>query len=247
VTITEPSVHISSEHTDVVVDLNNVSKVFGGKTSAPVHALRGVDLQVKRHETIAIVGPSGSGKSTLLNILGCLDIPSGGTYRLNGTDVSSLSDSGRAAVRGREIGFVFQQFHLLAHRSVMDNVELGSVYGTTSVRPKKRKERLELAQHALQRVGLSHRVNAIAKTLSGGEKQRVAIARAIADQPSLLLADEPTGNLDSENTLSVLEAFDRLRADGLTLITITHDLSVAKRFERRVRIADGILTNMTHE
>jgi putative ABC transport system ATP-binding protein len=225
-----------------VVELSDVSKVFQPPGTAPVHALRTVNLTVQPHESVAIVGPSGSGKSTLLHILGCLDIPTGGTYRLNGVDVASLTDAGRAAIRGREIGFVFQQFHLLSHRTVIDNVELGSLYGTTRHAPKPRRERLHLAAAALERVGLTHRLNATARTLSGGEKQRVAIARAIADSPSLLLADEPTGNLDTENTNSVLDVLDRLQADGLTLIMITHDLTVARRLQRQVDISDGYLT-----
>ncbi len=231
---------------DAVVDLTEVTKVFQPPGSAPVHALRNVNLRVEKHESVAIVGPSGSGKSTLLHILGCLDIPTSGTYRLNGVDVASLNDGGRAAIRGREIGFVFQQFHLLSHRSVIDNVELGSLYGTTSRAPKPRRERLQLAADALERVGLSHRLRASARTLSGGEKQRVAIARAIADQPSLLLADEPTGNLDTENTNSVLDVLDRLQADGLTLIMITHDVAVARRLQRQVDISDGYLTAGEH-
>lgn len=228
---------------DLVVSLDGVSKVFDADSTAPVHALRNVQLHVARHESVAIVGPSGSGKSTLLHIVGCLDIPTAGIYRLNGTDVSSLDDAGRAALRGREIGFVFQQFHLLAHRSVLENVELGSLYGTSAHRPARRRERVQTSLDALHRVGLDHRVNALARTLSGGEKQRVAIARAISSNPSLLLADEPTGNLDTANTNVVLDVFDRLRSDGLTLVTITHDPTVAARLERQVTITDGTLTD----
>ncbi len=231
---------------DAVVQLNDVTKVFQPAGTAPVYALRNVSLRVQRYESVAIVGPSGSGKSTLLNILGCLDIPTNGSYLLNGVDVATLNDAGRAAVRGREVGFVFQQFHLLSHRSVIDNVELASLYGTSLRAPKPRRERLQKAAVALERVGLSHRLGAAARTLSGGEKQRVAIARAITDQPSLLLADEPTGNLDTENTHNVLDTFDRLQADGLTLVLITHDQSVARRLHRQVDISDGHLTNGIH-
>ena len=234
----------NGEHATVnpVLALRSVWKTFDADSSSPVHALRGVDLEVAPHESVAIIGPSGSGKSTLLNILGCLDIPTRGTYLLNGTDVATLTDAGRAAVRGREIGFVFQQFHLLPHRSVLENVELGTIYGTTNQPPPNRKERIERALDALHRVGLDHRVDATARTLSGGEKQRVAIARAITSQPALLLADEPTGNLDTRNTHTVLDVFDRLQADGLTLVVITHDPSVARRLQRSVAITDGYLT-----
>jgi putative ABC transport system ATP-binding protein len=225
-----------------VIELDAVSKVFHLPGAEPVNALRSVNLRVMQHESVAIVGPSGSGKSTLLNIIGCLDTPTSGTYRLNGVDVASLNDKGRSAIRGREIGFVFQQFHLLAHRSVLDNVEIGSLYGTNTHRPLPRRERLKYAQDALERVGLSHRMNATARTLSGGEKQRVAIARAISQRPSLLLADEPTGNLDTQNTHSVLDVLDTLQAEGLTLLLITHDLAVANRLQRRVTISDGTLT-----
>jgi putative ABC transport system ATP-binding protein len=225
-----------------VLALRSVWKTFDVGGASPVQALRGVDLEVAPHESVAIIGPSGSGKSTLLNILGCLDIPSRGTYLLNGTDVATLTDAGRAAVRGREIGFVFQQFHLLPHRSVLENVGLGTIYGTNLQPPPARKERLERALDALHRVGLDHRVDAAARTLSGGEKQRVAIARAIASQPALLLADEPTGNLDTRNTQAVLDVFDRLQEEGLTLVVITHDHSVAQRLQRSVAITDGYLT-----
>ena len=227
--------------------LRSVWKTFEAGSAAPVHALRGVNLEVAPHESVAIIGPSGSGKSTLLNILGCLDIPTRGTYLLNGTDVATLSDAGRAAIRGREIGFVFQQFHLLPHRSVLENVELGTIYGTTLQPTPNRKERTERALDALHRVDLDNRVDATARTLSGGEKQRVAIARAITSRPSLLLADEPTGNLDTRNTHAVLDVFDRLQADGLTLVVITHDPSVAQRLQRSVAITDGYLTSQpTH-
>ena len=228
-----------------VLSLEAVSKVFDATSPAPVYALRQVNLRVERHESVAIVGPSGSGKSTLLHIIGCLDTPTSGVYRLNGVDVASLDDSGRAALRGREIGFVFQQFNLLSHRSVLENVELGALYGTTTHPPPKRKQRLAASLDALHRVGLDHRVNALARTLSGGEKQRVAIARAISSNPSLLLADEPTGNLDTTNTHTILDVFDTLRHDGLTLVVITHDPDVAARLARHVTITDGTLT--THQ
>jgi putative ABC transport system ATP-binding protein len=238
----DPSSVPSASAAVPVLRLDKVSKTYEPKGAAAVLALRQVDLVVEAHDSVAIVGPSGSGKSTLLHIIGCLDTPTSGTYELNGVDVAALDDSGRAALRGREIGFVFQQFHLLAHRSVVENVELGSVYGTSKQPPARRRERLAQAGESLERVGLGHRVNALARTLSGGEKQRVAIARAISSNPSLLLADEPTGNLDTANTLAVLEVFDRLRADGLTLVIITHEPDVASRMNRQVNITDGVLS-----
>jgi putative ABC transport system ATP-binding protein len=225
-----------------IVSLKAVWKSFEPPGAAVVHALRGVDLVIDPHESVAIIGPSGSGKSTLLNIVGCLDIASSGTYLLNGIDVASMSDSGRAAVRGREVGFVFQQFHLLSHRSVLENVELSMAYGTSLQPPLPRRQRISRALVALERVGLAHRTEATARTLSGGEKQRCAIARAIVSEPSLLLADEPTGSLDTANTHAVLDVFDRLQDEGLTLVVITHDPSVARRLQRSVAITDGHLT-----
>jgi putative ABC transport system ATP-binding protein len=230
-----------------VVALRDVWRTYQPPDGVAVHALRGVDLTVNRHESVAIVGPSGSGKSTLLHIIGCLDTPTAGHYELNGTNVASIGDAGRAALRGREIGFVFQQFHLLAHRSVLENVELATMYGTTAHPPQTRRQRTNAALEAIATVGLSHRINALTRTLSGGEKQRVAIARAISAQPSLLLADEPTGNLDTANTHTVLDVFDRLQRDGLTLIVITHDASVARRLQRQVAITDGYLTPTVQE
>ncbi len=222
-----------------VVDLRSVGRTFD--TTPPVHALIDVDLTVQRGDWLAVVGPSGSGKSTLLNVLGLLDIATSGTYVLYGIDVSGLSDAERTAVRGERIGFVFQSFHLLSHRSVIENVMLAEVYGTTK-RRFPRSGRRERAAAALERVGLAHRLEFLPSRLSGGERQRVAIARALATRPSLLLADEPTGNLDTHTTESILELFESLRADDLTIIMITHDADVAERAGRAVRIRDGRLT-----
>jgi putative ABC transport system ATP-binding protein len=199
--------------------------------------LRDVDLEIGRGESVAIVGPSGSGKSTLLHILGLLDQPTLGRYDLDGDDVAGMSDSQRSGLRGRRIGFVFQDFHLLRHRTVTENVMTALLYNRSP-----RRERRERALAALERVGLVHRRNATPSTLSGGERQRVAIARAVVSEPVLLLADEPTGNLDSATGASVLESFETLRRDGITIVVATHDHAVSGVAERRVRIVDGVLS-----
>ena len=222
-----------------VVDLRKVGRTFD--TTPPVHALIDVDLAVMRGDWLAVVGPSGSGKSTLLHVLGLLDSATSGTYLLDGIDISGLSDAERTAVRGERIGFVFQSFHLLSHRSVIENVMLAEVYGTTN-RRFSRSGRRNRAAAALERVGLGHRLDFLPSRLSGGERQRVAIARALVTKPSLLLADEPTGNLDTNTTESILALFESLRADDLTIIMITHDTEVAGRSGRSVRIRDGRLT-----
>jgi len=219
----------------VVVELEGVSRTFQG--SPPVEAVKGADLSVQEGDYMAIAGPSGSGKSTLLHILGCLDTPTSGAYRLLGLDVGGLSDKMRTSLRGAEIGFVFQAFHLLSYRTALENVMTGLVYNRTP-----RRVRRQRASDALERVGLGHRLDFNPGQLSGGERQRVAIARAIAPQPSLLLCDEPTGNLDSKTTESILGLFDDLRsAEGLTLVVITHDEAVGSRAHRRVGITDGLL------
>lgn len=222
-----------------VIELTGVQRIFDSEP--PVHALRGVNLTVRRGEHLSIVGPSGSGKSTLLNTLGLLDRPTSGTYRLDGVETTGLGDLERTALRGSRIGFVFQSFHLLPYRTVDENVMLAEAYR----RPRPglgRGTRLARAREALDRVGLGHRSGFRPDRLSGGERQRVAIARALISDPALLLCDEPTGNLDSENTLSVLELFDDLCAQGMTLVLITHDETVSRRAGQRVRITDGRLT-----
>jgi len=221
-----------------VVVLDGVWRVFD--TDPPVEALRDVHLVIQPGDYMAIIGPSGSGKSTLLNVLGLLDRPTDGRYLLDGIDTAVLSDSGRAAERGRRIGFVFQSFHLLSYRTIEENVMLSELYLGTS-----RKDRHRRAVEALERVGLGHRLGFEPIRLSGGERQRVAIARALLGEPSLLLCDEPTGNLDSRNTESVLDLFDELHGQGLTVAVITHDDSVAQRAQRRVRKIDGELSNVT--
>jgi putative ABC transport system ATP-binding protein len=218
-----------------IVELEEVSRVFPG--SPPVEALRGVDLAIGEGEYLAIAGRSGSGKSTLLNILGCLDRPTAGTYRLTGVDVLGLSDGKRTALRGQRIGFVFQAFHLLPYRTVLENVVTGLIYNRVS-----RRERKRQALTALDQVGLGSRTHFSPRKLSGGERQRVAIARALAAQPSMLLCDEPTGNLDSKTTASILDLFDKLVADGLTLVVVTHDKMVSNRASRLVGLVDGELT-----
>ncbi len=223
-----------------VVELSGLWRSFPG--SPEVHAVRGVDLRIEAGEYVSIVGPSGSGKSTLLHLLGLLDQPTGGTYRLDGEDVSALSEGRRSAVRGSRIGFVFQAFHLLPSRTVQDNVMLSMLYQAVP-----RRERRQRAIDALGRVGLDHRREFTPRTLSGGERQRAAIARALAGRPALLLADEPTGNLDRANASGVLDLFDALHGDGLTLAVITHDDEVSRRADRRVRMSDGRLVSLEGE
>jgi putative ABC transport system ATP-binding protein len=223
-----------------VVELNGVGRSFPGPPE--VHAVTGVDLVIEAGEYLSIVGVSGSGKSTLLHLLGLLDQPTTGTYRLDGADTSEMGEAERAAWRGRKIGFVFQSFHLLAHRSVLENVALAMVY--TGV---PRRERGDRARTALERVGLGHRISFSPATLSGGERQRVAIARALVGGPSLLLADEPTGNLDSVTAASILDLFDSLHDQGLTLAVVTHDDAVSRRAQRRVRTVDGRLHELAME
>lgn len=217
-----------------------------GRRFGEVTVLAGLDLTVRTGEYVAIVGPSGSGKSTLLNILGCLDRPSTGRYRLAGVETTELGDSARAAVRARHIGFVFQSFHLLGQASIEDNVALAEVYRHRSPGCERRTRRAR-AVAELQRVGLGHRLGYRPGLLSGGERQRVAIARALLARPAVLLCDEPTGNLDRANTAAVLDLFDELRTERtaddqpVTIVVITHDDAVAARAERRLRMLDGAL------
>lgn len=218
------------------MELDRVSRVFAG--TPPVVALDEADLLIEQGDYIAIVGPSGSGKSTLLHLLGLLDTATSGVYRLDGIDTAELGERARAGLRANRLGFVFQSFHLLSHRTAVENVMLSEVYRRGS-----RRDRRPRAIAALERVGLGHRLDAFPTTLSGGERQRVAIARALVGEPSLLLADEPTGNLDSATSEQILDLFDDLHRGGLTLGVITHDDDVSARAMRHVRIQDGKLTD----
>jgi len=216
-----------------VAELRGVSKIYGSG-DLEVKALDQLNLTVQEGDYLAVMGASGSGKSTAMNILGCLDRPTSGTYRLNGTAVELLDDDALADVRNRSLGFVFQQFHLLGHASAMENVMLPMIYAGVP-----REERIERAQSALRRVGLAQRLENKPNQLSGGQQQRVAIARAIINRPSLLLADEPTGALDSSTTAEVLELFDELHQQGITLVMVTHEDDVAARAQRIARFQDG--------
>ena len=218
-----------------LIELEEVSRHFG--LQPPIHALRQVSLEIRSGEWVSIVGPSGSGKTTLLNILGLLDRPSSGTYRLNGRDVSSLPEGARAGVRSREIGFVFQSFHLISHRTVTENVMMSDIYGGGE-----RATRVSRALEALERARLSHRADYLPVRLSGGERQRAAIARAILNSPHLLLCDEPTGNLDTATGNNILDLFAEMHRDGMTIAMITHDLEVAERSQRQIHIIDGHLS-----
>ena len=216
-----------------VAELQGISKIYGSG-DLEVKALDQLNLTVEEGDYLAVMGASGSGKSTAMNILGCLDRPTSGTYRLNGMAVERLDDDALADVRNSSLGFVFQQFHLLGHASAMENVMLPMIYAGV---PKD--ERIERAQAALSRVGLAQRLENKPNQLSGGQQQRVAIARAIINRPSLLLADEPTGALDSSTTAEVLELFDELHQQGITLVMVTHEDDVAARAQRIARFQDG--------
>ena len=205
--------------------------VMGEET---IHALRGIDLSIPRNQSVAFIGTSGSGKSTLMNILGCLDRPSAGRYWLNGRDVATLDESELADTRNREIGFIFQSFNLLPRASALQNVMHPLIY--RGLRPAERQRR---AREALARVGLENRMDHLPNQLSGGQRQRVAIARALVGQPSILLADEPTGNLDSATTADIMALFDDLLREGQTLILVTHEPDIAEHCQRVVRLSDG--------
>jgi len=218
-----------------LIELTDVYKIYD-MGAEQVHALNGIDLLIDRGEYVAIMGASGSGKSTLMNLLGCLDTPTSGSYRLNGVAVEELDDSQLAAIRNKEIGFVFQTFNLLPRTDALHNVELPLIYAGMP-----RRERRERASHALERVGLADRMHHNPNELSGGQRQRVAIARALVNVPSLLLADEPTGNLDSGTSVEIMELFDQLHAGGNTVVLVTHEPDIAQHAWRRVNLRDGMV------
>jgi putative ABC transport system ATP-binding protein len=218
---------------DLVIQIRDLTRVYD-MGAEKVHALRGVSVAIRRNEYVAIMGPSGSGKSTLMNVIGCLDTPTSGEYWLNGQEVSRMPDDALARVRNREIGFVFQTFNLLPRASALQNVELPLVYGGVPARARR-----ERARAALHRVGLGDRVDHRPNELSGGQRQRVAIARALVNEPAILLADEPTGNLDSATSEEIMKVFETLHVQGQTVIMVTHEADIAAHAERIVVLRDG--------
>lgn len=222
-----------------IIKIRNIIRDFplGQET---VHVLKGIDLDIEKGEYVAIMGPSGSGKSTLMNILGCLDTPTAGTYILNGKDVSQMTDDELADIRNTEIGFVFQTFNLLPRTTALENVALPMVYaGKTKV------DRTKRAEEVLTDVGLADRMDHKPNQLSGGQRQRVAVGRALVNKPSIILADEPTGNLDSKTSLEILELFDDIHKAGNTVIMVTHEEDVAERAHRIIRLFDGMIDSDT--
>lgn len=224
---------------DNVIEIRNIIRDFKLGQEI-VHVLKGIDLDIKRGEYVAIMGPSGSGKSTLMNLLGCLDTPTAGSYNLNGNDVSQMSDDDLAEIRNKEIGFVFQTFNLLPRTTALDNVALPMVYAGAS-----KKERNDRATEVLTDVGLADRMDHKPNQLSGGQRQRVAVGRALVNKPSIILADEPTGNLDSKTGLEIMALFDEIHAKGNTVIMVTHEEEIAAHAKRVIRLRDGVIESDT--
>ena len=225
--------------TDAILQLRGITRDFklGAQT---VHVLKGIDLDISKNEYVALMGPSGSGKSTLMNLLGCLDTPTSGSYELNGTDVSSLNDNALAEIRNSEIGFVFQTFNLLPRSTALENVALPLVYAGLS-----KEERLARAAEVLEQVGLADRMDHRPNQLSGGQRQRVAVARALVNKPALILADEPTGNLDSKTSIEIMKLFDDIQAAGNTVVLVTHEEDIAQHAKRVIRLVDGNIDSDT--
>ncbi|MDX1544698.1 MAG: ABC transporter ATP-binding protein [Christiangramia sp.] len=220
-----------------VIEIRNITRDFPLGQEV-VKVLKGIDLDIERGEYVAFMGPSGSGKSTLMNLLGCLDTPTSGSYVLNGKDVSKMSDDELAEIRNKEIGFVFQTFNLLPRTTALDNVALPMVYAGAS-----KTERIERAKDVLNSVGLGDRMDHKPNQLSGGQRQRVAVGRALVNKPSIILADEPTGNLDSKTSLEIMNLFDEIHAAGNTVILVTHEEDIAKHAHRIIRLMDGTVAS----
>lgn len=222
-----------------IIDIKNLRKTYYMGTQT-VHALKDVSILINKNEYVALMGPSGSGKSTLMNLLGCLDTPTSGQYVLNGRDVSQMSDDELAEIRNKEIGFVFQTFNLLPRTTALENVALPMIYAGAS-----KSERTERAKEVLTDVGLADRMDHKPNELSGGQRQRVAVGRALVNKPSIILADEPTGNLDSKTSLEIMQLFDEIHQAGNTVIVVTHEEDVAKRARRIIRLRDGVIESDT--
>lgn len=218
-----------------IIRIQGIKKIYK-VGNQEVRALDGVDISIKKNEYVAIMGPSGSGKSTMMNILGCLDSPSEGTYILNGTDVSRMDDNSLAEVRNKEIGFIFQSFNLLPRYTALDNVALPLIYAGYS-----KKERDQIAKDSLLNVDLGDRMHHKPNELSGGQRQRVAVARALVNKPAIILADEPTGNLDTKTSLEIMKLFEEIHNKGNTIIVVTHEEDIAKHAERIIRLRDGLV------
>jgi len=234
--ISIPQPQVSAPPESCMICTSDLWKTYDMGSEQQVHALRGVNLQIRRNEYVAIMGPSGSGKSTLMNLIGCLDSPSQGQYWLNSQLVSDLDDDELARIRNKEIGFVFQTFNLLARATALHNVELPLIYGGVPA-----SERADRAKGALTAVGMESRMNHKPNELSGGQRQRVAIARALVNRPSIILADEPTGNLDSQTGNEIMALFDRLHSEGNTIVLVTHENDIAAYAHRVVHIKDGVV------